>query len=153
MKTIKSSLFLAMAAIFTSSFFIGCYTQLACLSDEPDSVIDSPTIIVINDPLPPIINPIGCPIPIDPAPPTPPYYPLPPAGDSSTSPAQASPVQSPHRETGYQRPSNSNQNNVQRIESTPSRASWNSAPTPTPSASHTDSGSSTRTSGSTRGGR
>jgi hypothetical protein len=59
--------------------------------------------------------------------------------------------ESPHRQTGYQRSSSTDQNNSRQADATPSRTSWSPAPTPT--APTPSSGSNTRTSGSTRGGR
>jgi hypothetical protein len=84
----------------------------------------------------------------DPPPPPPPPMYNPPAGSGSSTAAAPS---NPHRESGYQRPSASQQTNVQRTESMPSRDS--SVRTPASSGSQTDDGSSARRSSAVRTGR
>jgi hypothetical protein len=122
MKTIKASLLLSLMTLFSSLILSGCYTQLAIVDDEQYSVFESSPII-IN--LPIIVTEPVIPIWGDPA--LPPVNPAPPAGGVS-APTTHQPS-TPPRESGYQRPSQSE------------------------NAQTTNSSSNSRPSGSTRGGR
>ena len=112
MKTIKSSLFLSILTSFTLFVFSGCYTQLAYVADESDSIVDVSPIIIIIDP-----SPFPCPPPPLPRPtqpilplptqPPPVFNPLPPA---KSSPTVTKPAPQPHRDSGYQRSSLSQNN-------------------------------------------
>ncbi|GEM_PF-3017906 len=95
MKPIFSSLSLSIAAIFGVFVLSGCYTQLAYISDEPNSVIRDPppidyqpqTTIVVYEPI------------YIPTPPV--YYPLPTPGYSPT--VTETPPPSATRDSGYRR--------------------------------------------------
>jgi hypothetical protein len=153
MNLTKNFLIFSIVVVVSFLGWSGCYTQLATNSDNPGPTVDSPTT--------------G----IDQPPPVEPYYPLPTetyyphtwypptsAGSTSTVTGTDSPQDSPHRQSGYQRSPSTDQNNSRQTDATPSRTSWSPAPAPTPSAPTSSaptpgSDSSTRTSGSTRGGR
>jgi hypothetical protein len=100
MKTIKSSLLLSILTIFALLFFSGCYTQLAFVADEPDSAIDYPSTIAEQVPTTVIIDQTIFMIDRSPT-----SSPLPVA--SSTSITNETHASSPARESGYRRPSSS----------------------------------------------
>ncbi len=117
MKTSKSSLLLPILAIIFSFTLSGCYTQLAFVDDEDNSTIEPSPIIIYQPEILPVYVPVYDPL-------TPIYNPLPSA--VSSQPIKQS--QSQIRDTGYQRPSQSNNTQT------------------------TSSGSNIRTSGSRHGG-
>ncbi len=149
MNLTKHFLLLSILVVVCVLGWSGCYTQLATSSDNPEPVINSPTIPTDQ---PPQLEPYD-PSPTDPyyPPPTDPYQPIPPAGSTSNGTGSETTPDSPHRQSGYQRSSSTDQNNSRQADTTPPRTSW--SPAPTPSAPTPSSGSNTRTSGSTRGGR
>ena len=123
MKTIKASLLLLLLTFLFSLTLNGCYTQLAFVNNEPDSAVEPSPTILYQ----PEIATVYVPVPIYDTPSSPAVYTLPTAGSSSTVTEPQS--QSPTRDSGYRRSSQSG--DTQTISSV----------------------SSTRTSGSTRGGR
>ena len=128
----------------------GCYTQLATTS-EP---VLEPSIPVVDQNPPPEIY---YPHPYYPPPPETdyphPWNPPPAAGSISTATGTDSPAESPHRQSGYQRPPSTDQSNSRQADATPSRTSWSPAPAPVSNGPPPTSSAGTRTSGSTRGGR
>jgi hypothetical protein len=115
MKTNKASLLLPLLTIVYSLSLGGCYTQLAFVNDQQNAAAepfpDPPFIIIIQPILQPIIYP-------QPAPPI--MNPLPPVWHSPEI-TQTPPQQQP-RDFGYQRPSQSdnNQTTIQASDPRPS---------------------------------
>jgi hypothetical protein len=123
MKTIKASLLIPLLTMLFSIVLSGCYTQLAFVNNEPDSVIEpSPTIIYQSE-----IAAVYVHAPVYDIPSPAVFNQLPAVGSSSS--ATESQSQFRTRDSGYQRPSQSENSQT------------------------TNSGYNTRTSGSTRGGR
>jgi hypothetical protein len=147
----KHILFLSIVGFVCVLSWSGCYTQLATSSDNPEPVNNSPSAVIDQPPSATVIfvDPV-----IDSAPESyypHPWYPPTSAGSTSTVTGTDSPSESPHRQSGYQRSPSTDQSNSRQIDTTPSRNSWSPAPVASPSTP--SSNSSTRTSGSTRGGR
>jgi hypothetical protein len=152
MKFIKSSIVLSVVLILGSISWNGCYIQFVTNSDESEATVDSdqpPPPVYIIEPVPyPVESHPGGPYYLHPV--EPPYIP---PGHIGTLPPKSgteSPAASPHRQSGDQRSPNSDQSNVRRTESTPSRTSWSPAPALAPQNPPASSTSNTRTSGSTR---
>ena len=153
MNQTKHFLFLSIVLVVGFLGWSGCYTQFAASSDNNEPVIESSTPVVDQNPLPEIYYPH----PWYPPPPETdrphPWNPPPTAGSISTATGTDSHAESPHRQSGYQRPPSTDQNNSRQADATPSRTSWSPAPAPVPSAPLPTSSAGTRTSGPTRGGR
>lgn len=136
MKSTKSVIFLSMLTFLTSLFLSGCYTQLALVEDEPDSIVDpQPTVInqtsmvvYVNEPVyysQPAFVPSSLPIVV------------------SSSPVPQTQSQTGTRESGYQRTVSSDQ----------TRSSISPASTRSQEVQMPRSDSSERTSGVRRSGR
>jgi len=161
MNLTKHFLFLFIIVVVCGLEWSGCYTQLVTSSDNPEPVNNPPAVVVDQPPqtpdiiIDPVIEPTTEPIYPHPwyPPPPEPWYPPASAGSISTGSGTDSPAESPHRQSGYQRPTSTDQNNSRQADATPSRTSWSPAPSPTPNAPTPGSDSGTRTNGSTRQGR
>ncbi len=129
MKTIDLHLAMTVLIIFSLLIFSGCYVHFGFSDDYPYREYNPGP-----DPLPP---------------PPPPVY-TPPSGSGSETAATPS---NAHRESGYQRPSVSQQNTEQRTESTPARNTAVTTPAPSSSGSQADDGSGARRGGTVRSGR
>jgi hypothetical protein len=153
MNLTKHFIFLSILMFVCVLGWGGCYTQLATNSDNPEPVINSPTIVIDQPPSATVIitDPLVDPIPEQYYPH--PWYPVPSAGSTSTVTGTDTSPESPHRQSGYERSPSTEQNNSHQADTTPSRTSWSPAPVPAPNVPSQSSDSGTRTSGSTRKGR
>jgi len=141
------SLWLALFLILES--LDGCYTQLAITSDEQTPDANSSTII--DQPVPGSCYPLPY-IQTDQYPAN--SYPSTiPAGSLVSPHADGTDTQSSssNRQSGYQRPSASEQNTSRQAEPTPSRTSWSPAPSSQQSTTSTNSSVPARTTGESRG--
>jgi hypothetical protein len=100
MKTIQSTLSLSIVTMFALFVFSGCYTQLAYIADEPDSIIGSPAPVIYQPQTTIVIyEPVYIPDPPQPPSPGPIYDPLPLPGYSPV----ATEAPAPTRDSGYRR--------------------------------------------------
>ena len=148
MRFIKALIIISILAIFGCLSLSGCYTQLAVSQDESayaDSQATSNTQIS------------GSIYTIDPSfyhrAPREDYHPMPLAGAALPGTGIASPPDSPHRESGYQRSSTPAQNDNSRTQTTGTQTPQTNSSNASGRSAPSSSGSDTRTSGTTRGGR
>jgi hypothetical protein len=148
MRFIKASIITSVLAIVGSLSLSGCYTQLAVSQDE-SAYADSQAT--------PNSQISGSIYTIDPSSyhraPREDYYPMLPAGAALPGTGTASQPESPHRESGYQRSSTPAQNDNSRTQTTGTQAPKTNSSNATGRSAPPSSGSDTRTSGTTRGGR
>lgn len=147
MKPLKASIFLSLLAILASFSFSGCFTQISFGTEEsayadslaaPNNQVSGPVYIVEPSPYWHTQRQ---------------YVPLPLAGAALPSATATSQPQSPHRESGNQRSSAPAQNDNSRNQSGTPQTSQTSSSNTRRRESPPASGSVTRTSGPTRGGR